>query len=196
MIHDDVCLAAAGGKECKVFMSKILVVSDSHLNNEVLSRVTDRWQTLSLKFHCGDSNLLPDDPLLSEFLVVRGNDDGMHFPSFLVHGPFLVTHGHLEHVYVTDGELIALARKHQCTTVFHGHTHVPRNVFVDDIHIINPGSLLINRGSYGFGTYALFDTDTQEVTFHHYETDDVVNDVVLPDGQKILAEFRQILRGD
>lgn len=177
-----------------VFMSKILLVSDSHLNNEVLCRVTKKYQMLPLKFHCGDSNLSFGDPLLYPYYVVRGNHDTKEFPTFIVHFPYLIVHGHLEHVYITDSDLVSLAKKYNCTTVFHGHTHVPRDNYVDGIHLINPGSLLINRGSYGFGTYALFDSESNEVTFHHDETDEVVNDIVLPDGIKVLTEFKNILK--
>ena len=43
---------------------KMLVVSDSHMYNDILEHITNKWKNkVDLLVHCGDSSLLPDDPL-------------------------------------------------------------------------------------------------------------------------------------
>ena len=56
---------------------KVLVVSDSHMYNDILADITKRWKNkVDLLVHCGDSSLLPDDDLLKDFdIVVHGNHD-------------------------------------------------------------------------------------------------------------------------
>ena len=46
---------------------KMLVVSDSHMYNDILEHITNKWKNkVDLLVHCGDSSLLPDDPLLKD----------------------------------------------------------------------------------------------------------------------------------
>ena len=41
---------------------RILVVSDSHMYNDILEDITKKWKNkVDLLVHCGDSSLLPDD---------------------------------------------------------------------------------------------------------------------------------------
>ena len=47
---------------------RILVVSDSHMYNDILDDITKRWKNkVDLLVHCGDSSLLPNDPLLKDY---------------------------------------------------------------------------------------------------------------------------------
>ena len=56
---------------------KMLVVSDSHMYNDILENITNKWKNkVDLLVHCGDSSLLPDNPLLKDYdIVVHGNHD-------------------------------------------------------------------------------------------------------------------------
>ena len=65
---------------------RILVVSDSHMYNDILEDITKRWKNkVDLLVHCGDSSLLPDDPLLKDYnIVVHGNHDEEVFPHYIV----------------------------------------------------------------------------------------------------------------
>ncbi len=169
----------------------ILVVSDSHLENKTLYHLTNKFKETLYKFHCGDSNLNNDNPLLNSFQVVCGNHDNLlDFPPFIVLKPFIITHGHKENVYFTDELLVKLAKNHDCTVVFHGHTHIPRDQYIDNIHIINPGSLLINRGSYGYATYGLYHIKSDTIRFYRTSDDSDVTDEVLADGIHVLNEIR------
>ena len=47
---------------------RILVVSDSHMYNDILEDITKKWKNkVDLLVHCGDSSLPPNDPLLKDY---------------------------------------------------------------------------------------------------------------------------------
>ena len=178
-------------------MKKILIVSDTHMQNEYFKRITAKYQDYDYFIHCGDSSLPFNDPLLNGYICVSGNhDDDTRFDQerFLTieNKRIFVTHGHFYHIYDGYDELLKKAKKLKCDIVLHGHTHIPTHQIIDDIHFINPGSILFNRGSYGFGTYALLtiNQDQIEVHFYHHETDEIVDEIVLNDGIQWLDYFR------
>ena len=76
---------------------KILVVSDSHMYNDILEHITNKWKNkVDLLVHCGDSSLLPDDPLLKDYdIVVHGNHDEEVFSHYVVYKDIFVTHAGL-----------------------------------------------------------------------------------------------------
>lgn len=176
-------------------MSKILLLSDSHRDDETLEKILEKHKDVDLKIHAGDSCYEAYDKHLEETLVVLGNHDFGMFPEYIVRPPFFICHGHTFNVYTHFDEMIKLAKHYQCTTIIHGHTHIPYDEICDGIRIINPGSVLINRGDYGYGTYAIIDTDTDKLTFYHHTTHEDVTDVVLEDGRRTLANFRSMLNG-
>lgn len=87
---------------------KMLVVSDSHMYNDILENITNKWKNkVDLLVHCGDSSLLPNDPLLKDYdIVVHGNHDEEVFPHYVVYKDIFVTHGNDYHVYTGYDELI------------------------------------------------------------------------------------------
>lgn len=178
-------------------MKKILVVSDTHREDELFARIIKKNKDCDYFIHCGDSSLPFNDPLLQGFITVLGNHD--EDPNFdkerflsIEKQRILITHGHLYHVYDGYDALIEKAKKMKCTLVLHGHTHIPTHQIKEGIHFINPGSVLFNRGSYGFGTYAILKIDQDQVTVHffNHETDEIVDSIVLEDGLKWLEYFK------
>ena len=175
---------------------RILLISDSHMFNDILEDITHRWKDqVDLLVHCGDSSLDKDDPLLKDYdIVVHGNHDEEVFPHSVVYGDIFVTHGNDYNVYAGYDELIKVCKEHQCHLCFHGHTHVPTVQTHEGITFVNPGSAMINRGSYGFGTYAIVDTDPFKVTFYDNLEHKPCNDVVLEEGLQLIEEFKQLLK--
>lgn len=92
---------------------KMLVVSDSHMYNDILENITNKWKNkVDLLVHCGDSSLLPDNPLLKDYdIVVHGNHDEEVFPHYVVYKDIFVTHGNDYHVYAGYDELIKACKK-------------------------------------------------------------------------------------
>lgn len=175
-------------------MNKILLISDTHRDDETFKKIKQRHQDAMLMIHAGDSCLSKDDPLLSQMKVVRGNHDfGNDFPEYIVLPPFFICHGHTFGVYQTFEKVIAKAKEYHCSIVIHGHTHIAYDKVHENIRIINPGSAMFNRGNYGYGTYALMDMDNQEIKFYHHLTHQDVTDIVLEDGLQTLSEFRELL---
>lgn len=177
---------------------KILVVSDSHLFGDDLKRVTFIYKNqVDLMIHCGDSSLPIDDPLIKEYdIVVKGNHDNAPYPHFMTYQDICVTHGQYYGVYYGYDELIDLCQKHHCYICFHGHTHVPTYQIHQSIHFINPGSLMMNRGSYGYGTYAIVTilNDEIQVDYYHHHTDQIVDNNILDEGHDLLEEFKTLLK--
>ena len=54
---------------------RLLVLSDTHLQNELLKNITDKYPDMDHYIHCGDSSLKNNDPLLKKYLTVNGNHD-------------------------------------------------------------------------------------------------------------------------
>lgn len=174
-------------------MSKMLLVSDSHRDDETLQNILNLYPDHTI-IHGGDSCMEKDDPMLNNVHVVIGNHDFTPFDEIIYLGSYMICHGHTLGVYHGFERMIDLAKQHHCHTIIHGHTHIPYDSIEQGIRIINPGSTMINRGSYGFGTYAILNPETGELHFHHHETHEIVDDIVIPDGIKTLQDFRNLIK--
>jgi hypothetical protein len=177
---------------------KLLIMSDSHMFNDQVIRITNKYKNkVDLMIHCGDSSLPKDSSILKPFdVIVKGNHDDEDFPQYVQLHNICITHGHIYHVYKSYEEMIELCQKLNCHVCFHGHTHVPTHQVHQGIHFVNPGSIMLNRGNYGFGTYAIANVDDQhfDVHFYHYETDQLCDDIVLEEGLELLEEFKNLIK--
>lgn len=174
---------------------RILVVSDSHYFNDQLTKILDHYKNnVDLIIHCGDSSLDKDDSILNHILCVEGNHDHSQFPNYIIHNNILITHGHLYNIYNGYDELIQLCKDNHCHICFHGHTHIPSYQVIDNIHFINPGSTMINRGSYGFGSFSIVDILSNSLNIHFYRNDNFENcDYVLKEGLDLLEELKEFV---
>ncbi len=173
---------------------KILCLGDSHLDNETLDKITKKYPSMDLYIHCGDSDMESSNPLLKGYHVVKGNHDFSDF-SDILHikagkSNILVTHGHLFNIYDGYDRILKYMNEHNLDICFHGHTHVPAITNIDDKLIVNPGSTMINRGSYGYGTYTIItiENDNININYYHHKTHEKCNEVLI-DGKKTLAEL-------
>jgi phosphoesterase, MJ0936 family len=175
---------------------RILLVSDSHMYNHYLERILIKYkETVDLFIHCGDSSLPLDHKIIKQFnIIVKGNHDEDHYPDFYIYKNIFITHGHLFNVYHGYDRLLDECKDNDCQICFHGHTHVPTFQTYHGVSFINPGSIMINRGSYGYGTYAIIDVDNDNILVHyyHHETDEIVDSIVLKEGLEVLEDFKHI----
>lgn len=130
---------------------KLLVMSDTHGDAEVIKRVRDAHLDVDAIIHCGDSELPFDHPYLEGAKRVRGNcDHDSRYPEeelFNVEGlKIFVAHGHLLNVKSTTMNLLYRAKEVEADAAFFGHSHVLGTELVDNILFVNPGSLLKPRG--------------------------------------------------
>lgn len=130
---------------------KLLVMSDTHGDAEVIKRVREANPDVDAYIHCGDSELAFDHPYLQGIKKVRGNCDQDHrFPNeelFAIEGvKVFVVHGHLLNVKSSIMNLLYRSKEVGANIAFFGHSHVLGVELVDNILYVNPGSLLKPRG--------------------------------------------------
>lgn len=150
---------------------KIGVVSDNHFDEETLLQILEKENDVQLWIHCGDSQMQSTDELMQRFYAVRGNNDERSYPNELLveieKEKALVSHGHLYGIDFSANEICESAKLQGASIVFHGHTHIPRDIMVDGIRVINPGSTSWPRGLYDFGSYAIIDTKGEKAENWH-----------------------------
>ena len=176
---------------------KILVVSDTHLYNDTFHDITEHFKNqVDLMVHCGDASLKVGDPLIKDYIYVKGNHDFDDFPYTVIKDDILITHGHHYDVYAGYDELLKACKDNNCILCLHGHTHIPTHQVIDGIHFVNPGSTMINRGAYGYGTFAIIDKNGSDIDVHflHHETYEECDDSILEDGLVMLEDFKQLVQ--
>ena len=155
---------------------KILIISDIHGNAYALKNVLRSHRTVDCVILLGDGLDVAEEILQSfsdlKIFAVKGNCDMRPFflgeplkkLDFLtLEGKKIVfTHGDLYGVKYGDGGLIRLAKEHCADVVHYGHTHVPRESYVDGIYYFNPGALSGYNSSYG-----LLTIDGNNLLFSH-----------------------------
>ena len=131
---------------------KILVMSDTHGDANVIKQVQQYYPNIKITIHCGDSELASNHEALSSMIVaVRGNcdrDEAFPIESFvqLDNVKVYTTHGHVFDVKSTPLKLLYRAKEVEADLVFYGHSHRLAAEMIDGTLFINPGSLLKPRG--------------------------------------------------
>lgn len=154
---------------------KYLIVSDNHGVVSYLEDIKAKWlNDVDYFFHCGDSELSPKDDIWSTFHVVRGNCDYyQEYDTVEVietsEDKVLLTHGHLFNVNMTFDKLLYQAEEVQANIVLYGHTHQLFVDMVDDILLLNPGSISQPRGKYRYlKTYAIITHQSDGYLVEYY----------------------------
>ena len=139
---------------------KIVVVSDSHRNTEILEQIV-KSTNADLYLHAGDSGL--PETLIRPFLSVRGNCDLYRYDlsrSIELDGLRLyITHGHL----FSKKRIVRNAKANNCHIAIYGHTHIANIEKIDDIFLINPGSVAYPRGKTNKSYIEINYTDVDDV---------------------------------
>ena len=148
----------------------IVVVSDTHGNNEFMDVIKERHPNAVMFLHAGDSGLM--EIQLEPFETVRGNCDYYIKRSFRMIEindlKIYMTHGHylpLDNEYL----LSEFAKEKDCNVLIHGHLHFTRHEYYNGVHIICPGSPVYPRG--GKPSYAVLEfnsIDDLKVEFIEY----------------------------
>lgn len=156
---------------------KILVVSDNHREEKILTEIVQKMgDQVDLMIHCGDSELAPDQEPMSNFKAVKGNNDyGLSYPNELVinagQEQLYLTHGHLQRVNFSLTPLILTGQEKGASIVCYGHTHQLGAVYDHQMLIINPGSISFPRGEYAKlgGTFAIVDAQPERFIVDYYK---------------------------
>lgn len=133
---------------------KIIVVSDTHRNFNVLDDIIKANSDADMLIHLGDGE--HEFELAEEFyptlpmVYVAGNCDfGDHERSHIaIAGGMRIfcCHGHMYHVHLGIGHLVSEAQKNDCSIALYGHTHIYRAEQKGGVFVMNPGSPSQPRG--------------------------------------------------
>ena len=141
---------------------KIVVVSDSHGNREILDRIVQMNPKVDVFLHAGDSELSRFE--IAPYISVKGNCDYEDcFPLYLnIKTPY----GKL---YICHGNRLATLTKEKMDEMgvkifVFGHTHMKMAEKIDDCYIFNPGSTTLPRDS-NVGSYLILDITNTEVKY-------------------------------
>lgn len=147
---------------------KVVIVSDNHYQEAILSDILEREFDADLFLHCGDSQLQKNNPVMEHFISVRGNNDFEHYKDHEIvefgKSRALITHGHHFNVDYTMDELAEYAKSNDAQFAFFGHTHMPISDQNNSlkVQLINPGSTSYPRGILDFGTYVVVSSESTE----------------------------------
>ena len=160
-------------------MRRVLIVSDSHGNNDNVREAIKKAGKIDLMIHLGD---VGRDYLEVERMsgvptyIVAGNNDygrGLRDMCIIYIGEHkcLLTHGHRQHVHFGVDRLRYLALENECHIAMYGHTHVPfLEEDPEDVTILNPGSISLPRQIGHEKTFLIMEIDDEEnitYTFDH-----------------------------
>lgn len=131
---------------------KIVLVSDNHLNSDILQKIYNQHLDADYFLHCGDSELLPEN--IKPFISVRGNNDLSDlYPDHLIFKiedlNILMLHGHRYITLKSYDSLIYKAMELNANICLFGHTHRFADFEDSGIRFINPGSCNNSRDIEG-----------------------------------------------
>ena len=150
---------------------KVLIVSDTHRNEDNLINVLEQEENLDLLIHCGDvegAEYEIEHYAGCDTVFVAGNNDffsQLPREAVLQIGKYKVwvTHGHNYYVNANPEYIKKEARARGMDMVFYGHTHRPVIDNYEGIIIVNPGSLTYPRQQERKCSYAVLEIEGDEI---------------------------------
>ena len=150
---------------------KILIVSDTHRNEDNLIKALENEKSLDLLIHCGDvegAEYEIEHYAGCNTVFVAGNND---FFSRLPRDLELtvedykvwVTHGHNYYVNTNPEYIRKEARLRGMDIAIYGHTHRPVIEKKDDLIVINPGSLTYPRQEGRRPSYVVLEVEKKDI---------------------------------
>lgn len=151
-------------------MQRIMIISDTHGQHENLKNALKNEKPIDKLIHLGDAEG-EEDYIRAlaecELEIVAGNND--YFSSlereitiYIGRYKVLLTHGHYYCVSVGLEYIKDEARERNYDIVMFGHTHRPLIEIMEDITLINPGSISYPRQYDRRPTYIMMEIDQQE----------------------------------
>ena len=148
---------------------KILLVSDTHGNNEALDFLVNQYPNMDLYLHLGDSE--SDEYSIYPFRSVRGNCD--HFGDFQDYLVIPTPYGNMfaQHKPNPNPDLL---RKYDIKIFVYGHTHVRKYFDEAGIISINPGAISFARDRYDY-SYAILEISKEKVDVMFHTLDENIS---------------------
>lgn len=160
-------------------MSQILIISDTHfLRKNEIQAFLKQFNNIVATIHCGDIYVNYEADDFQNFYICRGNNDFADIPkiqNFTVDNlRFTTIHGNQNYYAYEPLELKELLEEYPADIICFGHSHVPYLHKEKGLIIINPGSLALARTYPRVNTYAILETQTQEIHFYNAKTNEEV----------------------
>ena len=154
---------------CIIYSMKILLVSDSHGNNEALDLLVKTYPNMDLYLHLGDSE--SDEYSIFPFRSVRGNCD--YFGDFNDQLIISTPYGNLlaQHRPTPNSDLM---RDYKVKIFAYGHTHVRKHIDQMGIITINPGAISFARDG-NEGSYAILDISNDKVDVEFHDLTEIIS---------------------
>lgn len=125
-------------------------MSDSHGSKKEIEQAVGQTGKVDLWLHAGD--FCSDSDYLAicsgaKVISVAGNCDGLAAKApvdefvEIAGKKIWLTHGHKYQVKYGTDELIDLARQYEVDVVIYGHTHIVDICRIDNLLVLNPGSI-------------------------------------------------------
>lgn len=158
----------------------ILLVSDDHGIpgfEKAFAKAKKLYGKIDVVIHSGDSDKMDDSYYTNlckcPFYMVRGNNDYNDCRDTIIVSVagkrILVTHGHRYGVYSGTQRLFYGALENKADVAVYGHTHIPFYEEVENVVIVNPGSLTLPRNSR-IGSFAVMTIDDEGKIIVEHET--------------------------
>ena len=152
---------------------KVLIVSDTHRRDENLERVLEKEKPIDCLIHLGDVEGSEDyirEIAGCETHIVSGNNDffcDLPREEELMLGGYkvLLTHGHYYYVSLDLKTLHDEGIARGFDIVMFGHTHRPYLNILDDITVLNPGSISQPRQEGHNPSYMIMKIDNDKVFY-------------------------------
>lgn len=144
---------------------RILVVSDTHRQNDTYLEVLQKESQIDMVIHCGDAEgseyLICESAGCPTEIVLGNNDFFSGLPrekELEIEGyKIWVTHGHNFYVSMDNEILKKEARARGMDMVLYGHTHKPVVEIEKGLVTLNPGSLTYPRQNGRRPSYAMME---------------------------------------
>lgn len=154
-------------------------MSDSHGDKETVKAVSAL--PADAYFHCGDSELPFEDPVLANMYKVRGNCDfDSKFRNEVIvcvgGKTVLAVHGHEHNVKSSLMNLFYIAKEKDADIVLFGHSHLYGAEMKDGILFVNPGSTMLPRGGEQ-PTYAVVEWNEHPIVTFKNMAHEVVDSI-------------------
>ena len=150
---------------------RILLVSDSHGSDLFLDII--KYEKPDKLFHLGDSEFKHSDLYMFDGFVQGNCDVDQQIPKVKIFDleslRFFTTHGHLYGVNYGTSDIVGEAKKNLCNIAIHGHTHVVKAQVIEEVLVLNPGSVKQSRCSYS-ESYMIMLIDQNDITIELKES--------------------------
>lgn len=136
---------------------KILITSEVHGDLNSFLKIINKHQDVDLHLNAGDLQLSEFELNKIKMIAVRGNTDlysNLELNEIISFNnkKILLTHGHEFNVKYSLDKLVSYAKSLSVDICIFGHTHVPFDRVIDNIHFINPGPIEGLKPSYAIYT--------------------------------------------